>query len=161
MKGFEPLTAGATVRSSTTELHPPRSCDYNIHRLAESGGQPCRRGDFRGKSSAVGALVHRTAAAVVHAARGLPARAGSRGAAVRVGGKPGQLLLQLGSMTLGTFRLLLTKYNRFKLVATLGAEVFKDRHCDSARLSTPEAAFSCHNGGTGVIFIIDGTQRSQ
>ena len=23
MKGFEPLTAGATVRSSTTELHPP------------------------------------------------------------------------------------------------------------------------------------------
>jgi hypothetical protein len=29
--GFEPTTAGATVRSSTTELHPPQlSKNYNI-----------------------------------------------------------------------------------------------------------------------------------
>ena len=35
VKGFEPLTAGATVRSSTTELHPPRSQNYIIRLVPE------------------------------------------------------------------------------------------------------------------------------
>ena len=75
-------------------------------------------------------LVHRTAA-IVHAAGGLSATSGGRGAAVAMGGERRQLLLQLRGVALGALGLFPAKNNGFKFVAALGANVFENRHVHS------------------------------
>ena len=48
-----------------------------------------------------------------------------------VRGESRQLLLELSGVAPGTFRLLVSDENSFKLVATLGAKVFKNWHVHS------------------------------
>jgi len=45
--------------------------------------------------------------------------------------KSGQLLLELGGVTLGTLCLLVSEDDGLKLVATLGAKIFENRHVRS------------------------------
>jgi hypothetical protein len=44
-----------------------------------------------------------------------------------------QLLFELGGMTLGTVGFLVSEDDGFKLVATLCAKIFEDRHIHSGR----------------------------
>jgi hypothetical protein len=83
VKGFEPLTAGATVRSSTTELHPPQIFDYSIRRQSGLAGQHSGRIQNSPKIGLT-TLIHGTAA-VVHATGGLSATTRWRRASVAVG----------------------------------------------------------------------------
>jgi hypothetical protein len=48
-----------------------------------------------------------------------------------MGGKSGQLLLQLRGMTLGALGLLLAKDNGFEGVATFNTNILKNRHDNS------------------------------
>ncbi len=128
MKGFEPLTAGATVRSSTTELHPPQSLDYNIRAIDDRGCWRSNGTQDHAENAGLRHLVHGTAATVVHAATGLSASGGRRGASMAVRRKGGQLLLQFCGVTLRAFGFLIAEDDGFKLVATLAAKIFENWH---------------------------------
>jgi hypothetical protein len=145
VEGFEPSTAGATVRSSTTELHPPQIFDYSIRRRSGFPGQHPTCAQECPKIGLVG-LVHGTIAAVVRTAGGLPATSRGRRASVTVGRKGGQLLLQLRGVTLGALGLLSAQYDGLKLVAALSAQIFENRH-DSSPMTGPvqRHRLACHN----------------
>ena len=136
VKGFEPLTAGATVRSSTTELHPPQSFDYTIRGPAGSGWPPLYRAPEMHRKRSLQRLVHGAAAAVVHATTRLSASSGGRRAAMTVRRKRAQLLLQLRGVALGALGFLLAEHDGFKLEAALSAKIFKNRH-DHSRTTVP------------------------
>jgi hypothetical protein len=131
--GFEPTTAGATVRSSTTELHPPSQTKI----IASGRGALFADGEREEQRAPAKSLRQATqgeglayrAVAVHHAAIRLSAARSRRsGMTALADGEGRKLLLQLRSVALGTFRRLLAKQDGFKSVSTVFATVFENRH---------------------------------
>ena len=155
MVGFEPTTAGATVRSSTTELHPPRRKDYSIHcdPFPDDGNTGDAPGLYKirashtlvavrtGRKLVRTALIH-LAAAIHHATVRLPAAGGwRRSMAALAYGKGRELFLQLCGVALGALRSLLAEEDRLKPVTAIFAKVFENRHTCS-RSSQRRAALA-------------------
>jgi hypothetical protein len=92
---------------------------------------------FAAKIAARRCLVHRTAAAVIHAADGLATTGSGGGGAIAVGGKSGQLLLKPSGVTFWTLDALSTKNDGFKFVSAFGAQVLENRHTRSRTTLRP------------------------